>query len=334
MKQPVNVPIPNSDSFAITAPQNATILAALRQQYAGTSWSAVRSVVRARRVAINDVLCLDEARRMAAGDVVTISAQPLPPPPTPGDVVIRFIDREIVVVEKPAGMITLRRHSELHWPLEKRQRQPTLDEAVALRIAQHAAAQQAAANSRGIRAARMPQLFSVHRLDRDTSGLIVFARNTAAQAKLIAQFAERTAVRKYLAIIPGEVASQTISTRLVRDRGDGLRGSTPDATAGQAAITHVALLRRLGEYSELECRLETGRTNQIRIHLAELGHPICGDIKYRGPLGQPPLADASRAPRLALHATQLRFAHPATGEPRQYDSAWPTDLQAWVDRLA
>src|SRR5690606_19904535 len=135
-----------------------------------------------------------------------------------------------------------------------------------------------------------------------TSGLVVFARSSQAQSGLIQQFAAHNATRKYLAMVPGVVCSQTIATRFVRDRGDGLRGSTSAAQGGKPAITHVKALRRRGAFTELQCRLETGRTNQIRIHLAELGHPICGDIKYRGPLSQTPIADVSRAPRLALHA--------------------------------
>jgi 23S rRNA pseudouridine1911/1915/1917 synthase len=99
-------------------------------------------------------------------------------------------------------------------------------------------------------------------------------------------------------------------------------------------VTHVRSLRQLGEYSELECRLETGRTNQIRIHLAEKSHPICGDVKYRGPLGQPPVADLSQAPRLALHATQLGFIHPVTQEVHDYQLHWPKDIQGLIRRLS
>ncbi len=315
-------------TFSVDEAHTGTLLSALRQWLPGESWSALRKLVQARRVAVNGVLCLDEARRLTAGETVTVSSRSLPPPPSESDVRIRFVDRTMVVVEKPSGMVTLRPKSELHWPARRRQLQPTLDESVALLIARHAASR---AKGRG--KPKLPSLFAVHRLDRDTSGLLVLARSQEAQQRLISQFAQRTARRAYLALIPGHPRDQTIRSQLVRDRGDGLRGSQPDANAGQTAITHVRVLRRIAEYSELCCQLETGRTNQIRIHLAELGHPICGDIKYRGPLGSAAIRDTSGVPRLALHATQLQLEHPETNEPLDYESPWPMDIQMFLNQL-
>ncbi|MCH5378205.1 MAG: pseudouridine synthase, partial [Planctomycetes bacterium] len=99
------------------------------------------------------------------------------------------------------------------------------------------------------------------------------------------------------------------------------------------AVTHVQPLESLGEYTLLECRLETGRTHQIRIHLAELGHPVCGDPVYRGPVGSAPVSDRSGAPRLALHAARLGFAHPANGPPLHCELPLPRDLHRFVERL-
>src|SRR5262249_31902714 len=139
---------------------------------------------------------------------------------------------------------------------------------------------------------------------------------------------------RYLAIVPGQVPTQRIESHLVRDRGDGRRGSTNRAVEGsREAITHVELKESLGGYSLLECRLETGRTHQIRIHLAELGHPGCGDpVYHRKPTGEL-WADKSGAPRLALHAAELGFDHPVTKEHLHWVMPLPADLQAFLDKL-
>ena len=89
----------------------------------------------------------------------------------------------------------------------------------------------------------------------------------------------------------------------------------------------------IGDYAELECQLETGRTNQIRIHLAEMGHPICGDVKYRGQFRKPPIIDNSRAPRLALHAADLGLVHPVTGQALMFSVPLPADLQRFIAGL-
>ena len=306
------------------------VLAVMRQHLPDApSWTAVRKLLRARRVAIGGVLCVDEGRQLSKGEVLTIFQQPLPPPPTDKHVKVHYVDREVVVVEKPTRMVTLRRKQDLAWSWARKNLQPTLDECVPRLIGKHAARKTNSENKHK----KNPRLLSVHRIDRDTSGLLVFARTQEAQTKIIQQFAHHDAVRRYLALIPGAIEPQTATSQFIRDRGDGLRGSTTDATEGERAVTHFRTLRKIGKYSELECRLETGRTNQIRIHLAELGHPICGDIKYRGPFGKPPVPDKSNIRRMALHAADLRFEHPTTGKLMEFQTPWPADMQRYLDHL-
>jgi len=322
--------MPTVHKFTISNDSKETVLAAMRQHLPEKpSWSAVRKILRGRLVAIGGVLCVDEARRLGNGEIVTISDRPIPPPPTDKDVAVCHVDNEVVIVEKPAGMVTLRRKSDLCWSWARKNQQPTLDECVPRLIGKHAAKKH---NSEKIHQ-RMPRLLSVHRIDRDSSGLLVFARTEAAQTRIIHQFAQHDAVRKYLALIPGTVAEQTITSQFIRDRGDGLRGSTIDTSIGEQAITHFRMLRTIGDYSELECRLETGRTNQIRIQLAEFGHPICGDIKYRGAFEQPPVIDKSTIHRMALHAAELKFEHPTTNKRMHFETRWPPDMLRFLHRL-
>src|SRR5262249_44958131 len=120
---------------------------------------------------------------------------------------------------------------------------------------------------------------------------------------------------------------------LVRDRGDGRRGSTTVPGQGKVAITHIAVAERLPGYTVLSCRLETGRTHQIRIHLAELGHPVCGDPVYHVRRDGTVIPDGSGAPRLALHAVELGFRHPATGEELHWEMPLPDDLRRFIERL-
>lgn len=293
------------------------------------SWSQVRKLLKDNKVTIGGALCVDEGRRLSNGEVVAIRERPVPPPPTADDVRIVYVDKEIVIASKPSGMITLRRQSEMSWPWSRRQIQPTLDECIPRMIREHAVQRR---NSKKVHQ-HLPKLFPVHRIDRDSSGLLVFARNEAAQTRIIEQFAQHDAVRKYFALVPGQITTQKIESWFIRDRGDGLRGSTKETANAQHAVTHVKTLRTIGEYSELECKLETGRTNQIRIHLAELGNPICGDIKYRGPFEGEQVVDASRVPRMALHAAQLKFIHPETNKPMDFDTPWPEKMQLYLNRL-
>jgi 23S rRNA pseudouridine1911/1915/1917 synthase len=313
---------PTRQAFVTTpAEAGSTLAAALRVWLAGESWSQIKQRIASRRVRVHGSLCLDHARVLAEGEEVEVFAESLPPPPGKAQVVLRYVDADVVVVEKPAGMTTLRHTEEKAWPLRRKQQQPSLDEAVAELLAEKEGLSQ-------------PEtLRSVHRIDKETSGLLVFARTPVAEQQLITQFAAHTVKRRYLAIVLGTPSAGTIRSHFVRDRGDGLRGSTQKPEIGQEAITHVSLVEQLGSHSLIECRLETGRTHQIRIHLTEAGHPLCGDRVYRAAFGQTPLPDESRATRLALHAAELGFAHPRSRGELLYESPLPVDMQKLVERL-
>jgi 23S rRNA pseudouridine1911/1915/1917 synthase len=319
---------------------------ALKQLFPEQSWSQIRTLIGSRRVQLNGNLCLDEGRRVRTGEVLALWDRPLARPADATEIRIVHLDEHLVVVQKPAGMTTLRHRAETDLPERRKQLQPTLDELVPRVLARHlgirfsdeSATRRANNSSRRTRVTHDRRLivYPVHRLDRDTSGLLVLARTRDAERVLIRMFARHAVERAYVAVVRGHVEAQTIDTWLVRDRGDGLRGSSPvgeSAEGAQRAITHVRPLEHLPDYTILECRLETGRTHQIRIHLSELGHPLCGEKTYTHVLGQLPVSDTSQAPRQALHAAALAFTHPMTGQVLRFRMSLPEDLKQWLLRL-
>jgi 23S rRNA pseudouridine1911/1915/1917 synthase len=305
----------------------------MRAAHADWSWGAVAKLIDGRRVTINGNLCMDAGRRLKAGEVVKVLTYAAAEPPKESDVRVRYLDAHIVVVEKPAGMTTLRHPEERDWPRRRKQLQPTLDEVLPAIVEKK--------SGRGSKSGRASQgqkgpprrLRPVHRLDRETSGLMVFARTIQAESALGKQFRAHSLQRHYIAVCHGKARATTYETHLVEDRGDGRRGGTHFPNQGKRAVTHVKPLERLGEYTAIQCRLETGRTHQIRIHLAEAGHPICGDKVYRGPFPGTPIADESGASRVALHAADLAFVHPITGEVLRFNMPIPFDMVDLIDRL-
>jgi 23S rRNA pseudouridine1911/1915/1917 synthase len=307
-----------------TAEAHQTLAALLRHRLADQSWSQVRKLIAGRRVKLNGELWLDDARRLKEGDRVEVLDQAEKKPELQGRIALRHVDEHVVVVEKPSGIATVRHPAERDWLEPRRLRVPTLDDLVL---------RQLGAELPRKRHDPRPRLRVVQRLDKETSGLVVFARTVEAERGLGAQFKAHTVTRRYLAAVPGRVAPQTVRSFLVRDRGDGRRGSGSAPDVGKEAITHVAIEEALGGCTLLSCKLQTGRTHQIRIHLAELGHPVCGDAVYRGKVGLPPIPDTSGAPRLALHAAELGFDHPVSGEAMHWEMPLPDDLRAFVERL-
>jgi len=235
---------------------------------------------------------------------------------------LRYTDAHLVVVEKPAGLTTMRHPEEAAEFGARAQRYlpPTLADLLPEILA------------RGRPGKRTP-VYAVHRLDKDTSGLVVFARTKEAERNLGKQFRAHSIERTYLAIVRGKAKPGRIETYLVADRGDGRRGSSAEPGQGKRAITHVRVLEELGDYTLIECRLETGRTHQVRIHLGESGTPLCGERIYDRPLHGRPIPDGSGAPRLALHAASLGFKHPVTSKSMAWKSPLPKDLKKLVARL-
>lgn len=279
----------------------------LRELLPGKSWNELRRLSRTGKIFIDGVPLLDPSQLVAAGVEIELRQNAPRATRTPAlpKRAILHLDAQVVVVEKPAGISTV--------PFDENER-GTLDQLVMETISE-----------RGRRA----PLGIVHRIDKETSGVVVFARTLAAKQALKNQFRFHTVGRRYVAIAHGAVKTATIQSRLVQDRGDGRRGSTDNEQLGREAITHVKWLENLRGATLVECRLETGRTHQIRIHLAERGNPLVGERvyskNYRGEL----LA----APRLMLHARELSFEHPSTGQRLEFEQAMPADMQAVLTSL-
>ncbi len=245
--------------------------------------------------------------------------RPLPPMPvSPADLV--YVDDAIVVVNKPAGLTTMRHEEELaEFGARARRFLP-------LTLADFVPRLLGAPNSRVI---------PVHRLDHDTTGLIVFARTPDAADDLMRQFRKHTTDRRYLALTRGIPTDGRIESTLVRDRGDGRRGSTKESASpgGKRAVTHVKVLEKFEGIALVECRLETGRTHQVRIHLGEAGTPLCGETVYDRPVDGKRVPDGSGAARPMLHATRLGIAHPETAEPLQWEVPPPADFATLLEKL-
>jgi 23S rRNA pseudouridine1911/1915/1917 synthase len=244
--------------------------------------------------------------RVAAGEHVALApiAEPGTEPAPAPDFEVVYEDDDLLVVDKPAGLVT---HPAPGHP------GTTLAEALAGRAAGGLDPERA-----GI----------VHRLDRDTSGLLVVARSEAAYAELQRMLREREITREYLALVSGQpdAESGTIDAPIGRDRARRTVMSTRTDRA-RGAITHFDVLERLPRTTLLNVRLETGRTHQIRAHLSAIGHPVCGDSAYGGA----ECGGRLGLERQFLHAQKLMFRHPITGANMACESKPPVDLRHALD---
>jgi len=210
---------------------------------------------------------------------------------------IVFEDKSVIVVDKPPGLLTMATDTE---------RTKTVYAALRAHLN---------------RKKPPEQLFIVHRLDREASGLLVFAKSLQAKQRLQDQFKEHTAGRRYVAVVEGRVKADDFTVRSYLAENSAYRVySTQDKRIGKLAVTHVHVLKRAAKTTFLEVRLETGRKHQIRVHLAEQGHPVVGDKNYG--TGFNPIR------RLALHGAHLDFKHPNTDKFMTFDAQYPATFDS------
>lgn len=245
------------------------------------------------------------------------------PEDIPLDIV--FEDKDLLVIDKPAGLVVHPGHGNYSG---------TLINAVAWHLRDEPSFN-----------CNDPRLGLVHRIDKETSGLLVVAKNPEAKSRLGYQFFHKTTQRKYVALVWGAVKEDggRIEGNIGRDlRNRQLMTVFPEGDYGKPAVTHYRVLERLGYTTLVECRLETGRTHQIRVHMKHIGHVIFNDERYGGNI----ILKGNHftkykqfiqncfevCPRQALHAKTLGFTHPRSGEQMSFDSALPADMGTLVDK--
>jgi 23S rRNA pseudouridine1911/1915/1917 synthase len=244
--------------------------------------------------------------RLRTGAVIELLAEPEPdelPGPEPVPLDVRWADADVIVVHKPAGLVVHPGAGHEHGTLVH----GLLD---------------AFPELVDVGDPRRPGI--VHRLDRDTSGLLLVARSERAYPALVEALADRTIERRYLALVRGTPEASRAVVDAPIGRSTRRRTRMAVRAEGRPAQTEYEVLATgaEGRVALLECRLETGRTHQIRVHLAAIGHPVLGDVAY-GPAGSPSTVASTRP---FLHAHQLAFTHPVSGEPHQLQAALPDDL--------
>lgn len=297
---------------------------------ASLSRTRLKALIERGRVCVNGRAIDDAGARLAAGDGVTIDVSaPVAPHPQAEEIPLNvaFEDDHVVVIDKPAGLVV--------HPAAGNETGTLVNALIA----------HCGDSLSGVGGVKRPGI--VHRLDKDTSGLLVVAKTDAAHRALSALFADhgRTMglVREYRAFAWGQPSRKagTIEAALGRHPVHRERMAVVDEERGRHAVTHWRVAQAFGAASEILCRLETGRTHQIRVHLAHLGHPLLGDRTYGSGWRTkasllPPDAQAALAAldRQALHASTLGFPHPITGEELHFESPLPADLDALREALA
>jgi 23S rRNA pseudouridine1911/1915/1917 synthase len=278
-------------------------LAKLFPQY---SRNRLQAWLKAGHVRVDGALAADASRAVTGGEVVDLAPPPAPdaaPRAQAMPLKIVYEDADLIVIDKPAGLVV---HPGAGVP----------DRTLMNALLAHSPA-----------LAGVPRAGIVHRLDKDTSGLLVVAKNVSAQAKLAEQLASRTVRRVYLAVVQGDPpASGRIDAPIGRD----VRARTRMAVTrrGKEARTSYRVLERYGSAALVECRLETGRTHQIRVHFQHIRHPLVGDTVYRRGTRH-----GVAFPRQALHAAELTLVHPAIGKPMTWKSPLPRDMQKLLKSL-
>ncbi|HXI14259.1 MAG TPA: RluA family pseudouridine synthase [Thermoanaerobaculia bacterium] len=275
--------------------QGQRLLDALAELFPDSSRTTNRQLLRSGRVRVNGASASDARQELRKGDLIDVAPRAVQQNLSP-ELNLLFEDEHLLVVVKASGLLTVA------TPTEKVE------------------TAQAHLNAY-MRSQRGERVHVVHRLDRACSGVMLFAKSFDIREMLKEQFAEHDIDRVYVAIIEGSMpaGSGTIRSFLVEEQNYKVR-STESATLGKLAVTHYRTVKSGPRYSMLEITLETGRKNQIRVHLSEAGHPILGDDAYG--------SKADPISRLALHARLLGFVHPVTGEKLQFESPLPAPFQS------
>jgi 23S rRNA pseudouridine1911/1915/1917 synthase len=293
------------------------------------SRARVQQLISEEKVLVNDTAA-KASLKLRGGERVSVLGSATPPPlraiaeELPLDIV--YEDDDLAIINKAAGMMV---HAGAGATEDQRNR-GTLVNALLHHFATLSA----------VGGEMRPGI--VHRLDKETSGLIVVAKNDDAHRKLAAQFAQRRVKKTYIALVHGWLKKDggTINAAISRDRVRRIRMSTR-GTGGREAISHYSVIRRpdtaFGKFTLVEVKIDTGRTHQIRVHMASIGHPVVGDVLYGAPRemrarrGRATDEGAAIAlPRNFLHAAQLELMHPRTGEKIARKSTLPPELQAFL----
>jgi 23S rRNA pseudouridine1911/1915/1917 synthase len=279
----------------------------------------LKALISSGRVTGPAGLVRDPAAKALAGAYQVSVPEPTPAHNAAQDIAldIVFEDDHLLVVDKPAGMVV---HPAAG----------NLDGTLVNALLHHCAGRLS-----GIGGVARPGI--VHRIDKGTSGLLVVAKTDRAHEGLAAQFAKHSIDRRYLAIVAGLPSPGTgkVDAPLARSSANRQKMAIVEGSRGKRAVTHYKVLKPLRESALVECRLETGRTHQVRVHMTSLGHPLLGDPVYgRTKSAHRELLKRLYFERQALHAAELGFNHPVTGEALSFKSAVPSDMQELLSALA
>jgi len=262
----------------------------------------------------------DPARKVAGVEAFQIAI----PPPRPAEALaqdipltILYEDEALLVVDKPAGLVV---HPAAG----------NLDGTLVNALLHHCAGRLS-----GIGGVARPGI--VHRIDKDTSGILVVAKTDKAHEGLANQFADHSIERRYLAVVQGIPVPPAgkVDAALARSSANRQKMAIVQEGRGKRAVTHYRMLRPLNHAALVECRLETGRTHQVRVHMASINHPLLGDPAYGGAQARhQALLGRLEFKRQALHAQTLGFVHPVSGDKMRFESPLPVDMQELIDALA
>lgn len=275
----------------------------------GVSRSNMQKLLDEGRVKRGDKI-LKANYKVRAGEVYTVDIpEPEPIEAVPEDIPLDIIyeDDDVVVLNKARGMVVHPAPGNYTGTLVNA-------------LLYHCK------NLSGINSAIRPGI--VHRLDKDTSGIMIVAKNDAAHIALSQQIQSKTAERTYLAVVRGNIKtdSGTIATQIARDKNDRKKMAVVKE-GGRDAVTDYEVLERFGKYTLVRCKLRTGRTHQIRVHMEYLGYPLVGDPKYS------PMKTPFGIKGQALHSHTLEFTHPRTGERMKFEAPLPEDMHKIITRL-